>query len=131
MSDNKSTRREVQRSHWFQVENWLVRSGAPGKIFRRNYDNMIEANTIDADKYFHCMANCEASQRGAIGRATARAISDVRELTDVIRKGDSFDDVAADQRANRTGREGGANNPDQPCTNTCQTHRPRGLDERH
>ena len=29
-----------------------------GQDFARNYNNMRQANTIGADKYFHCVANC-------------------------------------------------------------------------
>lgn len=35
-----------------------------GGDFWKNYQNMREANTIGADKYFHCVANCQASRRG-------------------------------------------------------------------
>ena len=50
--------------------------------FLFNYSNMREADTISADKYFHCKANCEAARRGASGKAVACFISDTRELWD-------------------------------------------------
>jgi len=37
--------------------------GAVGD-FVGNYMDMREANTIGADRYFHCKANCEAAKRG-------------------------------------------------------------------
>lgn len=48
--------------------------------FIDNYNDMRDANTIGADKFFHCKASCEASQRGPIGGRTAEAISDTREV---------------------------------------------------
>ncbi len=56
--------------------------------FVRNYGNMREANTIGADKYFHCNANCEATKRGPAGERTATVLSDVREAIDQSIKGD-------------------------------------------
>lgn len=41
--------------------------------FFDNYTGMRDANTIGADKYFHCKANCSASQRGVSGQGTANA----------------------------------------------------------
>jgi uncharacterized protein RhaS with RHS repeats len=34
--------------------------------FARNYRDMRQANTIDSDLYFHCMANCEAANEGQL-----------------------------------------------------------------
>jgi len=45
------------------------------KDFVHNYRAMRKANTIGADKYFHCPANCQASQRGSAGSATAELMS--------------------------------------------------------
>lgn len=97
------------------------------KDFLKNYKDMIEADTIGADKFFHCKANCEASARGQIGEATASALSDIREATDSIRKGDSREAIEADQRANRQGREAGEairraspNSSQQDRSNMCQ-----------
>jgi len=36
--------------------------------FARNYNDMVQANTKYADKYFHAKANCEAAQRGLTGK---------------------------------------------------------------
>lgn len=97
--------------------------------FLTQYTNMrYGSNVVGQDKYFHCMANCQATQRGPVGRATARVISDAREANDAARKGDGPEAVEADQRANRTGREGGATG--QPCRQVCEIHRPQGLSPR-
>lgn len=100
--------------------------GAAGD-FVRNFLNMREANTIGADKYFHCMANCQAAQRGSAGEATAAAISNLREASDQVR-GTPADSSVPDQEANGQGRDGGRANPNVPCANICYTHRPNGLD---
>ena len=113
------------------------------KDFKKSYDKMIKAQTVGADKYFHCKANCEASARGKIGEGVAKIISDGREVTDQIRKPSTTDaDVAADQSANRLGRDGGSSlrnaAPDASqvglerlCRATCSTLRPKALDDKY
>lgn len=114
--------------------------------FVRNYSSMREANTIGADSYFHCRANCEASSRGETGEATARHISNVRERVDRL-TGDPSSASVRDQKANRDGRSGGqrvrqserrepvgrARRPEaeNACRRECGPNRPRGLDERY
>jgi RHS repeat-associated protein len=77
------------------------------------------------DKYFHCMANCEASQRGRGGEDTAVCISNARETTDQL-MGDPPSASAADQVANKFGRSQGAVNPNGSCQNLCGKYRPGG-----
>ncbi|WP_369314819.1 hypothetical protein [Hyphococcus lacteus] len=130
----------VWQPRWESVEtdNSEQDSDCPGqdstvgaaRDFKRNYDDMRDANTIGADKYFHCKANCEATKRGPSGEASAEAISDAREATDQQRGG-TAEDSAADQEANRTGREGAKENPEQSCRATCDEYRPEGLDEEY
>jgi hypothetical protein len=100
--------------------------------FRRNRRAMMDANTHGADKFFHCMANCEATQRGELGRLTAHALSDIREASDFVvnhlrgmSTGAIIDDIREDQAANRAGREGAAAGG--ACTDVCETRRPNGL----
>lgn len=93
--------------------------------FIQNYRSMREANVIGADKYFHCRANCEAASRGPAGEATARIISDGRELVDQA-TGDTAQQSRADQQANEQGRSGAAQNPQQ-CEATCSSLRPSAL----
>lgn len=107
--------------------------------FIRNYEDMKEANTIDADKYFHAKANCEGAQRGEIGEAVAQGLSDLREFTDhyrnVYEKGmseaESAKDSAEDQEANEYGREQGQNNPYEDCGDSVEKYRPPSLPEEY
>lgn len=94
--------------------------------FQRNYSDMRDANTINADKYFHCKANCEATRRGPTGEAAACLISDVREWADRNVKGDSESSSRADQAANAVGRSE-ALSSNQSCIAACAPFRPRGL----
>jgi hypothetical protein len=99
--------------------------------FIDNYNDMRDANTIGADKFFHCKANCEASQRGPIGGRTAEAISDTREWVDQNIKGDPLSASQADQKANIFGRQQGSSNPQGDCRVLCSPFRPNGLDQKY
>jgi hypothetical protein len=99
--------------------------------FIDNYQNMRDANTIGADKYFHCKANCEASQIGGVGEGIAETISNGREWVDMNIKGDPPEASQADQQANHYGRDGGKNTPSKPCGEVCQPFRPNGLDPQY
>ncbi len=104
---------------------WGEEIGASGD-FLKNYKDMRDANTIGGDKYFHCKANCEASQRGPSGTDTACTISDIREWVDQNIKGDPASASQADQVANQHGRTGEIN-PTTPCNRICAKFRPNGL----
>lgn len=96
--------------------------------FFQNYMDMRDANTIGADKYFHCKANCEAAGRGLVGEIESKLNSEAREFLDEHIKGDSKAACDADRRANDHGRKGGANNPSGlSCQQVCQPFRPNGL----
>ena len=103
--------------------------GAMGD-FQRNYQNMRDANTIGGDKYFHCMANCQATRRGPAGESMACNISDAREWTDQNIKGDPASASLADQAANAIGRSEGLASS-QSCSAVCGGFRPRGLPSRY
>jgi hypothetical protein len=79
---------------------------------------MRDANTKGVDKYFHCMANCEASERGPGGLFAAQIISELREDYGYW-KGDPLGDSLDDMRANRCGRRG-----DPKCENRCKQYLP-------
>jgi hypothetical protein len=98
------------------------------KDFTGNYKDMRDANTIGADKYFHCMANCQAAREGLGGRDAAAIISEGRELTDQHVKGDHRSACDADRAANSQGRNG---NPNTPCSQVCGSLRPNGLNPRY
>ncbi|MCM1003164.1 MAG: hypothetical protein NC408_02345 [Candidatus Gastranaerophilales bacterium] len=53
--------------------------------FIRNYNEMRDANSIGADKYFHSKANCDGAKRGELGALVAKGISDLREFTDLFK----------------------------------------------
>ncbi|XP_064085660.1 serum amyloid A-5 protein-like [Macrobrachium nipponense] len=86
----------------------------------RAYSDMREANWKNSDKYFHARGNHDAARRGSGGRWAARVISNARERVDRLRGG-SAASSAADQAANRWGRNGG--NPNK--------YRPRGLPRKY
>jgi RHS repeat-associated protein len=77
------------------------------------------------DKYFHCMANCQAARRGNEGIDAAQCMSKTREWWDQFR-GDPISDSEADMAANLIGRMGGAENPGQACKITCSPYWPGG-----
>lgn len=93
--------------------------------FVEQYTNMHRANWKNSDKYFHCLANCNAARRGGIDAFDARLWSDLRENFDYYVKGDSLAACAADQRANRDGREQGKKGKN--CRQACAKYRPPGL----
>ncbi len=97
--------------------------------FMRNYSDLRDANTLGADKYFHCKANCEAASRGNVGDKTACLLSDAREWVDQYIKGDSTSASALDQAANTFGRShagtGGS------CAAICSIYRPNGLSSQY
>ncbi|MFN2443289.1 MAG: RHS repeat-associated core domain-containing protein [Thermoanaerobaculia bacterium] len=89
-----------------------------------NWAEMVWVNTVGVDPYYHCMANCQASRIGFMGPPVAQAVSDVREMTDVWRKGATPQECAADQFANRTGRNAPRS---QPCESACRGFLPPGF----
>jgi RHS repeat-associated protein len=106
--------------------------------FVTNYLDMRRSDTIGADRYFHCRANCEATQRGSSGEATAEFISNTREGTDMfkeIQKGipprQAIENSRQDEAANRQGRDGARANTGQNCVQVCRTVRPAGLPARY
>ena len=109
------------------AREWLKDLIGGSADFLRNWWNMREANTIGADKYFHCMANCQASRRGPGGEAAADQLSYIREVYGQL-KGEPLSDCVEDWTANFRGRMG---LPNEPCSETCSQFRPRGLDPKY
>ncbi|KFZ28658.1 hypothetical protein IDAT_07865 [Pseudidiomarina atlantica] len=95
--------------------------------FYNNYQDMRNANTIGADKYFHCKANCQAASRGLGGQIESMIVSEVRELTDQYLKGDSEQACNEDREANDYGRKHGSNSSYESCSEICSPFRPPGL----
>jgi RHS repeat-associated protein len=108
--------------------NYWRQFASGGADFVRNYRNMRDANTIGADKYFHCMANCQSTKEGPGGADAAIIIGEGRELTDQYLKGDSRQACDEDRAANRTGQNGAKTGS---CQSTCNVYRVPGLDPRY
>jgi len=137
---------ELGNSNWNEYEAMRAQGERDGRVlkeaakaggnFFRNYGDMRDANTIGADKYFHCKANCEASSLGETGEAVARTISNGREIVDQRIKGDPRSASLADQRANVAGRSAGrrireGGSGAHQCTAACDHFRPNGLNKRY
>ena len=114
---------------WTDPEREFVRALLD---FLENYKKMREANTIGADKYFHCMANCEASSHDDLfdffDELAAEVISELRELYGEYLKGDSPKDCDEDREANHHGQ----NVPEGvSCEEWCAQFRPEALSDEY
>ena len=105
--------------------------------FARNYVDMREADTIGADRYFHCRANYEATEKGWDGFAASVWMSDAREVygitKDTIKQGlsEALKDNAEDQKANRYGRNAARSGRFPSAREACSIFRPKALDEKY
>ncbi|MBY0416403.1 MAG: hypothetical protein K2Q18_19665 [Bdellovibrionales bacterium] len=90
--------------------------------FLTNYIDMRTENRPGGDKYHHCMANCQASQRGSLGQSLSEIISEGRESNDKSRKGASSEDCDMDRDANAVGRNL-ANSGIGSCSSICNSLR--------
>jgi hypothetical protein len=106
---------------------WRDFFGGASDLYR-NYINMRDANTIGADRYFHCKGHCEAARRGDGGRDASELIGEAREQFDEKVKGSPQWDCNADRAANSQGRSGNANIS---CKQVCGSLRPKGLNKRY
>jgi hypothetical protein len=93
----------------------------------RNYGQMKEANTRQSDKYFHCLGHCLASRERWGGKTMSHFLGWAREVTDVIRKGDTQMAVDADLFANNFGRLAAAGGT----CGDCWKFIPNGLPEKY
>ena len=135
-------REEILYSSIDELENKIIKQGnrnksqlnsikqsyGAAKSFKQNYDDIKEANTKNADKYFHAKANCQAAQYGEKGADIAQKLSDIREDTDLLKnkyktkkdgtkmsKEERIDDYISDKFANLYGRKKGFQNPNIDC----------------
>ena len=76
-----------------------------GAVMTRSYVDMLVDNTIDNDKYFHCVGNCKAARTAGVC-PTLAAATFREDLQDFIERhnGDRFED----EFANAIGRGGSA-----------------------
>ncbi|MGO7400313.1 hypothetical protein ACCS88_21015 [Rhizobium ruizarguesonis] len=104
-----------------------------GKMYD-NYSEMRSANVIGADKWFHCMGNCEATKSGLGGFYAANVVSVGREMVDVYFKNvalkgmtmnASVKDCREDLHSDFVGSIGGLSGT--RCSTVCSTYRVNGL----
>ena len=101
------------------------------KDFVKNWWDMRQADTKNADKYFHCKANHEATLRGWLGKSTAEYLSDERENIGRMKSDYSLKDEIEDQKANRYGRKQALSNQYKSSSEACAIFRPQGLNEKY
>ncbi|HRQ60219.1 MAG TPA: hypothetical protein PLO23_01695 [Alphaproteobacteria bacterium] len=106
------------------------KAGSAFSIFVKNRNDMVEANTIGADEYFHCKANYEATQLGWGSEVEAQALSLGREAYGLI-KGDGLKDASKDMKANAYGRESAKSGVYSSSSEACAIYRPAGLNEKY
>ena len=109
---------------------WDYWSGGIGGIadIASGWRDVRDAGTVDADAYFHCRANCEASQRGASGNDMACLLSDSREEW----QNEPLAARERDESANRQGQIGGLLEPTGSCYEICKDLIPAwGIPARH
>ncbi|MDM8005916.1 MAG: RHS repeat-associated core domain-containing protein, partial [Phycisphaerae bacterium] len=80
-------------------------AAAGAEAMWRNFKRMQERGWIGADKYYHCMANCQATNMGPGGAFAAVVISFLR--TNVRSRWTEPDDWRNDAKANKCGQQGG------------------------
>jgi RHS repeat-associated protein len=90
--------------------------GAGAGDMWNNYERMKQRNWKGDDLYYHCMGNCQATNRGSGGAAAAKVVSFFRtnfwgRLTE--------DDWRDDDQANKCGQQGG------DCDKTCAPFVPK------
>lgn len=114
-----------------------TKAGGAFRDFWRNYQDMREADTIGADKYFHCKANYEATNRGWIGDYEAQFTSVMKELLwlprEITRNGlmPALQDMEADNKANTYGRDAAKSGKYNSARDACAIYRPQGLDDKY
>ena len=129
---------EEEKQQYFAANEARIKkiTGVSNLMNEKTTDELVNiAKDIGADKYFHSKANCEASQLGDFGEITAKAISDLRELTDSFKnvhlkgmtEAESAKDSADDEKANKYGRNQGRNNLNENCGDLVEIYRPNGL----
>jgi RHS repeat-associated protein len=99
--------------------------------FWNNYWNMRQARTPGADRYFHCMANCQAASYGTVGYGMSIVLSEMKEASDQYIKGYPPSDSDADRAANAAGRCTVRRSPGTDCKSICASFRPPSLDPRY
>jgi hypothetical protein len=112
--------------------------GGAFQDFVRNHRDMKEADTIGADKYFHCKANYEATHRGGFGETRSEILSTAREAYGIAKayaKREGYNETAKDtledMAANYVGRETAKSGKFSSSREACAIFRPKGLDDKY
>lgn len=95
------------------------------EILYRHANEMQAKNWIGADKFYHCMAMCEAASLGEEEAAIAGMAGEARELNQQYRRGDSKEECDADRAANAAGQKAGR--AGQVCSTACDGYKPLGM----
>ena len=95
------------------------------------YNDMKDANTIGADRYFHCIGMCNAA-RNCGDKDMVEALGRVREIFDNVKNQLCGDNTALEQAADSfkdmEANRKGINCPeDQSCECCCQEYKVKGL----
>ena len=92
---------------------------------RGRANDLVSRNFVEADKFYHCLAMCEVSARGALDASFALTSGVARELYQQHIKGEDPQDCAADNAANGLGIAAGLRN--QNCVSSCSSLMPPGF----
>ena len=109
------------------------------KDMNKNYWDMKRDNTINADDYFHCKANYEATQRGNIGEKIAKRIGNAKEEFDYYYnqawKGlsplEASKDKLHDKKVNEIGRQRAKSGLYSSSKEGCRSFRVKGINEKY
>ena len=104
-----------------------------------NYVDMKRDNTVKGDDYFHCKANYEAAQRGAIGETVAEKLGNTKENFDFwdnqLRKRlsymDAYKDRLHDRTINQIGRQKAKSGLYRNSREACYPYRVEGINEKY
>lgn len=99
--------------------------GTVKEILYRHANEMQAKRWIGSDKFYHCMAMCEAASLGEEEAAIAGAAGHLRELNQQYRHGNPREECDADRAANLTGLRAGR--AGKVCTSACATYKPIGM----
>ncbi len=91
----------------------------------RNWLDMRTANTIGADRYFHCKGNCEAASRGPTAKSVSQYLSGLREGSQLIARRERLADARSDLYANKIGLEAPGRRDFESCDKSCRPLWPR------
>jgi RHS repeat-associated protein len=105
--------------------------GNQGEIVKRALDHlrqraneMVQRNVVGDDRFFHCVAMCEAAKEGIAGSIAAGVAGELRELWQQYRHGAPVEECTADRLANEEGLEHGQSGAS--CVDSCRHLLPLG-----